>query len=392
MGAKADRLTLLEKVAGAEAQCVAMIHSMALKVYLGRGATSRRPRFQSCKLACGMYEVEEPSRVRLAEASRVAGEKIVFWTRASRLFLGVAGVILIAGACSAPAKGLASEQSTNAEPVAPQPVNLPPPAPALQKPEVAKAEARADPAPPHNTGKTAPGGAFLMRLSKGFDEATQYQSDYTMEVPWNGSGFARDNIHYGPNGATLVIQKRQMKSLAYAGAELQHTGFFGYGRYEAIVKAPVGSGLVSSFFTHTDDNFGDPHDEIDIEFLGRNTHALHINYFKDGEPAGSYYAPTEFDTSQDFHLYAFEWAPDSIRWFADSKLVHEVHGPAARVPRAAGRVIMNIWSAGPSARDWLGPRKFNDNASVTYRCVSHVPLGKTAPQCSDDFEPPRLKP
>lgn len=329
------------------------------------------------------------------------------WTGPRGLFLGMAGVILFAAACSAPetapapphpaiaaaiaeAEAAATATATPAEP-APALAPAAPPAPPAEHRVVEKAEPTPDPAPPSNVGKMTPGGSFLMRLSDGFDEATQYRSDYTMEVPWNGSGFAWDNIHYGPDGATLVIQKRRMKSLAYAGAELQRKGFFGYGRYEAIVKAPVGSGLVSSFFTHTDGNFGDPHDEIDIEFLGANTHALHINYFKDGRAAGSFYAQTGFDTSRDFHLYAFEWAPDSIRWFADGNLVHEVQGPAARVPRAAGRVIVNLWSAGPSSRGWLGPRKFKDNASVSYRCVSHVPLGETAAQCSDDYQPPSPK-
>ena len=336
------------------------------------------------------------------------------WTRPKDLLLSVAVVSLLAGACSSPTAAPAAEHAASAAhtPSAehtPSVAHPPPAAPPehaqqaehaehaqAESPPPAAAhhaavEARAlDPAPPYNVGKSTPGEGFLMRLSQGFDDATQYQSDYTMEVPWNGSGFWPFNIHYGPDGASLIIQKRQMKSLAYAGAELQRKGFFGYGRFEAIVKAPVGSGLVSSFFTHTDGNFGDPHDEVDIEFLGRDTHSLHINYFKDGQPAGSYYAPVPFDTSRDFHLYAFEWAPDSIRWFVDGKLVHEVHGPAARVPRAAGRVIMNIWSAGPSSREWLGPRQFKNNASVIYRCVSHVPLGKTGAQCSDDYKPPPL--
>ncbi|MEP7210057.1 MAG: family 16 glycosylhydrolase [Alphaproteobacteria bacterium] len=245
-----------------------------------------------------------------------------------------------------------------------------------------------EPAPPTNIGKMKPGPAFLLDLTKGFDESTQYQSSYTMEVPWNGAGFAPENIHYGRDGATLVIHKTRMRSLHYAGAELQRKGFYGYGRYEGIVRAPTGSGLVSSFFTHTSGQFGDPHDEIDIEFLGRDTHQLHINYFKDGIPAGSYYAPLDFDTSKAFHLYAFEWAPDSIKWYADGRLVHEVHGPAARVPRAAGRVIMNLWSGGPASGNWLGPSQFKNNSSVVYRCVSHVPLGETAPQCSDGYTPP----
>lgn len=244
------------------------------------------------------------------------------------------------------------------------------------------------PSPPTNTGGTPPGPAFLMRLSDGFDDATQYRSAYTMEEPWNGSGFSPDNIHYGPNGATLVIQKRRMLGLAYAGAELQRKGFYGYGRYEVVMKPALGSGLVSSFFVHTNRQFGDPHDEIDIEFLGRDPYVVHLNYFRNGVAAGSFYAPTGFDASLDFHLYAFEWAPDSIRWYIDGQLVHAVKGASARTPRASGRVMMSLWSAGPTAVEWLGAPHFKNNASATYRCVSHVPLGQKGAQCSDNYQPP----
>jgi hypothetical protein len=334
-----------------------------------------------------MFDVEERCWRRLHNASG-AGDAIVHQTKKWGIAFAVATIGLAAPACSGDVDNVAlhpqdqlglSPSTTTADATPGSKAHLFPNDPAMPA---------ADPAPPTNTGNTPPGPAFLMRLSEGFDEATQYQSAYAMEVPWNGSGFAPDNIHYGPNGATLVIQKRRMRSLSYTGAELQRKGFYGYGRYEAIVKAPVGSGLVSSFFTHTSSQFGDPHDEIDIEFLGRDTHHLHINYFKDGRAAGSFYAPVDFDTSRGFHLYAFEWAPDSIRWYADGKLVHEVHGPAARVPRATGRVMMNIWSAGPASRGWLGLRRFKNNASVVYRCVSHVPLGQTAPQCSDTYHLP----
>jgi hypothetical protein len=334
-----------------------------------------------------MFDVEKFDMLFLADHRR-AGDRIMRRTTPHAVALAMAAAALLAGACSnsgAPptlpaasdaAAGQAAESSS------------PPAAPdILATARKSKNAPALEPAPATNTGRPA-GPAFLLRLSAGFNEATQYLSSYTMEQPWNGAGFAPDNVHYGPDGATLVIQKRKMLSLSYAGGELQRKGFYGYGRYEAIVKAPSGSGVVSSFFTHTNNQFGDPHDEVDIEFLGRDTHRLHLNYFKDGVPAGSYYAPVGFDTSADFHLYAFEWAPDSIRWYADGRLVHEVHGPAARVPRATGRVIMNLWSAGPAAIDWLGPIRFKNNTKVIYRCVSHVPIGQTAPQCSDDYRPP----
>ncbi len=242
-------------------------------------------------------------------------------------------------------------------------------------------------APLANTG-AHPGPAFLMDLRNGFDWKSQYLSDYAIKQSWNGSAFDPENVRFGNEGAKLLIQKRRSQGLDYASAELQRKGFYGYGRYEAVMRAAAGSGLVSSFFTHTSPQFGDPHDEIDFEFLGRNTHQVHLAYFTNGISKGSVYAPTGFDTSLAFHLYAFEWAPDSIRWFVDGKQLYEVHGPDAHVPRASGRVIVNLWTGGPDGIVWLGEPEFKNNTSATYRCVSHVPLGETAPQCSDTFRPP----
>lgn len=286
---------------------------------------------------------------------------------------GAAALSLMLGACS-PSAAAADPASPGPAPLA-EPAPEPAPEPVVPLPTV--------------TSGNRPGPAFILHLSKGFDERNQYLSDYVIEDAWNGAGFDPNNVHYGKDGATLVIQKRKMKSVNYAGAELQAKGFYGYGRYEAIVKAEAGSGLVSSFFTHTFEQFGDPHDEIDIEFMGRNNRELHLNYFKDGKPIQDHYSSLDFDNSADFHLYAFEWAPDSIKWFVDGKQIFEVHGSKAHIPRASGRVMMNLWTAGDAGLGWTGPREFKDNTSASYKCVSHVPLGKTGRQCSDDFAPPK---
>jgi beta-glucanase (GH16 family) len=44
------------------------------------------------------------------------------------------------------------------------------------------------------------------------------------------------------------------------------------------MKAAQGSGIISSFFFYT----GTPHDEIDVEFLGKDTTKVQFNYLKNG--------------------------------------------------------------------------------------------------------------
>jgi beta-glucanase (GH16 family) len=186
---------------------------------------------------------------------------------------------------------------------------------------------------------------------------------------------------------TLLLEKTGAR-IPFFGAEFQRTGNYGYGRYEAVLTATDAHGAVSSFFTHTDGYFDDPHDEIDFEFMGRNPRMVDLNYFRDGD-SDALDIPLWFDSSERDHLYAFEWSPDSIRWFIDREMVREVKAADTKVgiPRASGRVIANIWAGSGGAAEWAGQPRFT-RASATYRCISHVPIGKAGPQCSDSFTPP----
>lgn len=228
-----------------------------------------------------------------------------------------------------------------------------------------------------------PGDAFIIHLSEGYDPATQYLSDYTFEASWMATGFDERNVRFVPDGIELMLEKRQNGPNPYTGGEFQRRGFYGYGRYEVIMRGVEGDGVVGAFFTHTHAQFnGDPHDEIDFEYMGRNTRQVHINHFKNGVPAGSTYVDLPFDFTEGEHLYAFEWEPDRIRWYIDHKLVHEA---TENIPDHSGRVIASLIAFGKGSWDWSGKPEFEDAKIAHYRCMSHVPLGDTSRQCSDYY-------
>jgi endo-1,3-1,4-beta-glycanase ExoK len=241
--------------------------------------------------------------------------------------------------------------------------------------------------PLENTGNE-PGDAFYFDLRQGFDEDEHWKANYVMDAPWFATGYTPRNVRFDKHGMTLVIQNKRMQRQPYTGAEFQISGFYGFGRYETIMKAAKGSGVVSSFFTHTDDYFDDPHDEIDFEFLGKNTRAVELNYFAGKRQQGAKTIKLDYDAAEEFHLYAFEWTPTYIKWFIDGKLVHEVHGSNAKtpIPRSSQRVIANIWAAKGTALQWTGPVEF-ETASAQYLCMSHVPMGRRGKQCADTFKP-----
>lgn len=255
------------------------------------------------------------------------------------------------------------------------------------------ATARADeppaPKPPIslvNTGKK-PEAGFLLDLSKP-DEGRQYLADYSMDADWIKIVYRPGNIEFGKTGMTLNLLKTRGEKLPFSGSEFQRTGFYGYGRYEAVLTATDDQGAVSSFFTYTGEQFGDPHDEIDFEFLGRSPHVVYLNYFRGGEE-DQVAIPLGFDASRGDHLYAFEWSPQSIRWIVDGKVIREVAADSSKngLPRASGKVIANLWAGAGAATGWTGDPNFS-HATANYRCISHVPMGQTGPQCSDTFTPP----
>jgi endo-1,3-1,4-beta-glycanase ExoK len=252
-------------------------------------------------------------------------------------------------------------------------------------------QAAAPPAKPRinssvNTGRKAEEG-FIIDLKAGFDDETQYLSAYEMDADWIKIAYKPSNVRWSKDGMKLELQKTRGK-LPFAGAEFQRVGWYGYGRYEAVMKASDGYGAVASFFTFTDTMFDNPHDEIDFEFLGKSTRSVHLNYFHDGanDPLE---APLWFDTSTADHLYAFEWTPDSIKWFADGHLIREVQAKTSKagIPTTTGKVVANIWAGAGPAQTWTGEPRLQD-ASAEYRCMSHVPAGKTGKQCSDTFKAP----
>lgn len=141
----------------------------------------------------------------------------------------------------------------------------------------------------------------------------------------------------------------------YASGEYRTDDFYGYGKFETRLKAAKGSGLVTSFFTYAGPSDGLPHDEIDIEILGKDTTRMQVNYFVNNVGGHEEMIDLGFDASLGYHNYAFVWSDDHIKWYVDDKLVHMVSASSCTpLPSVAGRIEVNLW-AGTGVDSWLGP-------------------------------------
>ena len=178
----------------------------------------------------------------------------------------------------------------------------------------------------------------------------------------------------------------------YTAGEARTQNYYHYGDYEVSMKPSANPGTASTFFICTgpyDLKNGEPnpHDEIDIEFLGKDTTHVQFNFFVDGKGGNEYMYDLGFDASEEFHTYGFRWAEDSITWFVDGKPVYKVTTNAdvktgsnvkvvEKLPSTAGRILSNYWCGNERAWGWMGQYKGaqNDNGT-TYQWIATSAVG-----------------
>jgi beta-glucanase (GH16 family) len=116
----------------------------------------------------------------------------------------------------------------------------------------------------------------------------------------------------------------------YTSARLQTKGLFEqkYGRFEARVKMPKGQGIWPAFWMlgNDIDTVGWPTcGEVDImETVGKeissNTGSLHGPGYSGGNPLNAKYTLPSGTFDADFHVFAVEWEPTTIRFYVDNTL------------------------------------------------------------------------
>ena len=197
------------------------------------------------------------------------------------------------------------------------------------------------------------------------------------------AGWRRENARLADGHLTLVLDDRPASGRLFSAGEVQSRRFAGYGRFEVRMKPARGVGTVSAFFIYTGPSHGDPMDEVDIEFLGKDTTVMQTNYFTNGEGGKETLIPLGFDAADSFNDYAIDWHPDAIRWYVNGRLVHEERGARGPLPTHPGKIIASLWN-GTGVDDWLGPFAYPGRPlAAIYDRIAFTPLPGN-PGCGGD--------
>lgn len=195
-------------------------------------------------------------------------------------------------------------------------------------------------------------------------KATGYGNGGVFNVGWKNS-----NATIANGALTLTLNNTNCPSgcstYPYAGGEFRTLSSYGYGSFQVTMKAASGSGVVSSFFIYDDAT----RDEVAIEFLGKDTTKMQVNYFTRGVGGHETVIPLGFDAAAASHTYRFVWGPGFIEWYVDGVKVHGEYGARGALPTTPGRIMMNVWT-GRGIDSWTGPFQYTGPRTASYDQVT----------------------
>ena len=233
-----------------------------------------------------------------------------------------------------------------------------------------------------NTPAVVPLGSFVDQLGA-YDTKRWIKADrWTNGSPFDNAWRADHVVHDATNGTmSLRLTNRAYLGEPYSSGEYRTKGFHGYGCYEARFRPVRQSGVVTSFFTFAGpyDNGGNGrHNEIDIEFLGRDTASVQFNFWTNDDTYASHNERIQqlgFDASLAAHNYGFRWFPGGIEWYVDGSRVYSFYDTAlTQTPKPSDsyqKIMMNVWPVDATAAAWAGSFAYGGPQAALYEWVRY---------------------
>lgn len=216
------------------------------------------------------------------------------------------------------------------------------------------------------------------------------------------------NVSDGYLNLTALYSPNYMGSGSdFTSGKIQTKGKFDrlYGRFEAKIKMPAGSGLWPAFWMLPTDNYygsWPTSGEIDImEYRGDQEATIHSTLHYGNVWPGDLWDGTSYNLpsgnfTDAFHEFAVEWQPGILKFYVDNVLIKtETQNPNSLNPASNNPVswpwdkryyiILNLalgggFSGNPSTQDILNSTTFPQSLQVDYvRVYDMAPLTTQAP-------------
>ena len=198
-------------------------------------------------------------------------------------------------------------------------------------------------------------GAGVLSFTDNFDSYNQLR--------WKKGDHALGRGHVKPynvgtgNGNLLL----RLQANTFDGGELVSNAPLGYGSYLARMKVPNAPSSITGFFLYEPPDYAS---EIDIEVYNDTSRRVIFSTYANGRQTHTQTMTLPFDATTGFHNYRFDYAPGSVRFYADGKLMKQwTNG----VPKKSMRLYANAWFP-----RWLGGQRPAQDKYVIIDRIQYV--------------------
>lgn len=195
---------------------------------------------------------------------------------------------------------------------------------------------------------------------------------------WNNGShqnctWSKTLVKFDRGQLVLRFQEGKTGDRNYSCGEIQTKGRYHYGTYEARMKTATGSGLNSAFFTYIGPTDKKPHDEIDMEILGKDLSQVQLNQYISAKGGNEKFVDVVGGADKAFNDYAFIWEPQRLRYFVNGKMLHEVTDPT-KIPQNPQKIFFSLWGT-DTLESWMGNFAYSGPAVMNVDRVAFTALG-----------------
>lgn len=121
------------------------------------------------------------------------------------------------------------------------------------------------------------------------------------------------------------------------GGEMRSTGLYRWGSYRVRMKVANAPTSLTAFFLYRPPDY---QREIDIELWNDSSRRVMFSTYSGGAQTNTRTAQLPFDATADFHEYAIEYRPGSVRFLVDGTLMQRW---SRGVTRSSMYLFVNAW-------------------------------------------------
>lgn len=167
-----------------------------------------------------------------------------------------------------------------------------------------------------------------------------------------------DPANVSVNGGNLEIK---LPARTTNGGEIFSEALYGQGSYTARMKLPNAPSSITGFFLYEPPDYAS---EIDVEIYNDTSRRIMFSTYAGGSQTHTQTMTLPFDPTTGFHDYRFDYAPGSVKFYADGVLMKEW---TDGLPQTSMRLYANAWFP-----TWLDGRKPSKDKYVLVDSISYL--------------------